>query len=967
MEYGDIYFKINRKGEDILCTLEENDFEENSLQIQSSATNGSGFNVGATVMKTMSLTLTRDGLIKMRNTGALRRKSKMTMIEYTSNAAVEKVIGEFYITDFTVGDYEASVIAYDIIVAFDKKLSMGDLIELRETRKTLKSWFSWCCDKCRDEYYNIIANLSPSHWDVNSDVLFKISEDSNIDTYRNCLEFIAGLVCSFIEVRFDYSDYTDGYVTPVKFSETVRDDIVIEPDKVLDYKQDVFECIISDINTSIGGFSYALPKLIYLAGYDGITISVYENPFLRGFVTEDMESLPQEAKTAFSNSYGKLVGVKFFGGSVELPQRNDIHLGDRIKVKRKVIPEVSSYDTMSSKPGDIATEVIESSILVTDESWEYRNRSVIKCNASSQNRNPSSAGLNKGNGYSPTKKTSTGGGNDERLTKVAKNLAKDWGYRSLYFSENLFVDGTGKKEYKKSIELGEIELTDIDILLSDIEVNIKLDATGNGIYEDLVYQYDTHSQILGVIGGVFSASTSVNCVIWLSFGSPQDEPILGESVYLFVKSYAVGIDTPVKVGSGRFIRWIPGTDEQNVTDEKLENLNRFVYVDDTPDNVIANTGSNSGIAYLNMKVSYGSGVGGYNYSIAFKDDFDKIRHNLGSLGITESNTINKDVFLTCTLGAEIRMNNGGTTYESKLERTRSLLSMLSNARISDQEVVDIVTDGIKNDILRDTLNDKINVYFSSLNRSVEDLYALLQSQTGSGESGDFQSQIDALDVRVKSIESALPGINHDLENLTLLTGTNTSDIALLKQSVTNLDTRVKKLEDGGATTPSTGGAIEVASYVNDSVIQVLDSVEPNVLYEGEIIVKKDTTPVLSITSTVSMSGGVGTGSQEYLELKVDYDGKEIQSSIKVGIPSYYCNANATLDLPQFSEDKRHSLKVTCTTHSCYGFIDKNALRLTILNATLPKPNNEFEYTVERFIIEPTSISFNEPVDTIATQ
>lgn len=967
MALGEIYFKVSRGKGDTLCTLEVGDYEENSLNIVASATGGQGFNIGSAVMKSMSLTLTRDGLIKMRDSGALRRKAKMSMYEDDGTTNVDKLLNAFYITDFTVSDYYAEITAYDIMVAFDKKLTMGDLIELRSTKRTPTNLVKWCCDKCRDDDYDINANLSPNHYDINKDILFRISDDSNIDTFRNCLEFVAGLIGSFIEVRFDVMDYTDGAVTPIKFSNTVRSDIEIEVDSVLGYTQDAFESIIARIETSIGGFDYSTANLIHDAKYDGIILSIYENPFLRGFVTEDMTALPQEAITAFNNSYGALQGMKFYGGSVEVPQRNDIQLGDRIKVKRKVIPEVSSQLSKSTTGGDIATEVVESSILVTDINWLYQNRSIIKCNASNQNRNTSSIGLNKGNGYIPTGGGGGGEiGKDLRIDEIADNLeenigiisgsfessARELGYR-VNINENQY---TYREDVKKLSESSKFDY----ITVNSTKFILDLCLVGDGMYTSMAnYISDVYNGVSGVSSvGVIGYASKVFAVgLRVEVFVSDDEEITDESTVISVGGAGFGTTEmnnklPYRNG-GKFLHgdvdnytdttYIYDKPNSNISYNNVEDISQpyqvnisqlkckpiymhiRYYLYDGPNKSIGKI-KNGGVAPFVIAPSL-------SYKINATQGAKYSKYAISDI----SNNTQLSLELYDDLAGYIKFtNNYYLDIDFANVQMYSLLSYNDNS-------VDIITNGIKDNSYAEYVYDYLTNSIKLINENIEELY---NDTDESDEPTDYQNQIDELSDRVSAVETS---VTSQGERITSVEG-----------QITSLDSRVSQLEQGGSSGGEGDGTIEVAEYLNDSAIEI-SSVGVSTVTEIDIVSKKDKTPVVQF----NMSASVSTSG--LLEFILSYNNKELKFKPKVYVSNQYELISFSVPLSQFSEDKRATLSITCNNGGASIISQANMLSITILNATLPKPNNEFEYEVNEFDISNTAVLFKGAGEVLQTE
>lgn len=390
-----------------MCTLYDEDFEENSLGVSGSALGSSGFNIGGATANQSSITITKEGLKKLKEHNALRRKARFDIVTYETpdNKVFNKYeLGSYYVTELEVGDYSADLVMYDGMICFDEKISEAGLAELRTNAKTISEWVTWTISMCSSPYYTVSKDDSSINTTMlNGGIAFKIAGDSRIDTYRNLLEFLSVLACGYFKINTQNKICFSSFVN-AKHTRSITSDVVSN------YTEDAYPSVIEKLETSLASFDYVKRADTLPADCDKLTIALYENPFLRSMVTKDDTGIPENVRTILDSIANKVVGIKLSGGSVNYTSSNGIlgNFGETVGVSRKVIPYGGEY----------ASETVDSEILVTDFNYEYKNGITLTCNASVSNVNPSSSGLNKGVGYTP----GGGSGFDDRLDEIANNI-----------------------------------------------------------------------------------------------------------------------------------------------------------------------------------------------------------------------------------------------------------------------------------------------------------------------------------------------------------------------------------------------------------------------------------------------------------------------------------------------------------------------------------------------------------------
>ena len=455
-----VYYQNN-----LMCTLYDEDFEENSLGVSGSALGSSGFNIGGATSNQASITITKEGLKKLKEKNALRRKARFDIVTYETpdNKVFNKYeLGSYYVTELEVGDYSADLVMYDGMICFDEKISEAGLAELRTNAKTISEWVTWTISMCSSPYYAISKDDSSINTSMlNGGIAFKIAGDSRIDTYRNLLEFLSVLACGYFKINTQNKIYFSSFVN-AKHTRSITSDAVSN------YTEDAYPSVIEKLETSLASFDYVKRADTLPADCDKLTIALYENPFLRSMVTKDDTDIPENVRNILDSIANKVVGIKLSGGSVNYTSSNGIlgNFGETIGVSRKVIPYGGEY----------ASETVDSEILVTDFNYEYKNGITLTCNASVSNVNPSSSGLNKGVGYTPGED-----GFDERLDEIADNLEKK-SVRVTATFEKSFYDIVQEARNNEEVfwTTGFIDLSELPAWASEntIKVNVnKLDIT----------------------------------------------------------------------------------------------------------------------------------------------------------------------------------------------------------------------------------------------------------------------------------------------------------------------------------------------------------------------------------------------------------------------------------------------------------------------------------------------------------
>lgn len=1009
MEENRTNIKVYYRNE-LLCTLYDEDFEENSLEVSGSALGSNGFNIGGATSNQSSLTLTKVGLKKMRENNALRRKARFDIetFEGINNSAGYKYnLGKFYVTELTVGDYSADLVLYDGMVSFDDTISEEDLKVIQTTENTIVGWVNWVMGKCSSPFYQITLDTNTINTDMpNGGILFKITGDSRIDTYRNMLELLSVLAGGYFKI----DRYGKLYYGNFKNIETGR---FINETVVTDYNEDAYPCFVRKLKTSVAGFDHAVGNTNVPEGHDELELAVYENPFLRSKVTEEDKYLPAEVQGIINTMSSTVVGKKLTGGSVSYMSGYGKlgHLSELIEVRRNVIP----YG------GESATQLLTSKLLVTDFTYQYKNSITLKCNASVANINPSSSGLNKGVGYAPSK-GGTYSGNDNRLDEIAGNITGEFSPMSVY-KRDTYVSLAKEANATRSVEKGKIRLPLGKIVLnSDIDETVamklvlNLDACASlflsfsNIFDEVLHHFDDNAKgRFGVSGGGgITAILSQDMYLGYTTDSSSLDNLLVKQLEITHKdnidisvigdNFADGLDNVVvykfngDVGrykspligykhmdnkyidqnlSSQLYGMQPysgeldiiykneGTDDENYIDEhncihkvylhKGENIIDyfitlyFPVLDLTVQNVI----EKSVAKFLSLSGNFTSS---WDYN---KDDDDNIGWTSWTGGLPPiSNSILS------------QLSNSVLTYNAKLS-IKLLEDEQKPVRYSIAEVPSTTVEKISCEINRKLSLEDIQNELYRLKDTIETLKALNADiiHTASVSISDTEINLDYY-------RNNIGNFIRNLEKEVISIKNNIGDIYNIKQTlevvlkdISELNERVKKLENSGIKPPApqeptTSGGVNVAYYYNSSLVGV--SQGKTEFAKLKLDLNNGVVPVLNVSANASV---VQNGT---LTFEVLLDGSKMPLNPKFLLSKTTEFISFSIPLLEISEGKLYDLSLLCSTEDSEVNFNPNDIAISVINAKLAKSATSFDEKVKPFTISSSNIKLSTITETIST-
>ena len=1012
MEDNRTNIKVYYRNE-LLCTLYDEDFEENSLEVSGSALGSNGFNIGGATSNQSSLTLTKVGLKKMRENNALRRKARLDIetFEGINNSAGYKYnLGKFYVTELTVGDYSADLVLYDGMVSFDDTISEEDLKVVQTTENTIVGWVNWVMGKCSSPFYQINLDTNTINADMpNGGILFKITDDSRIDTYRNMLELLSVLAGGYFKI----DRYGKLYYGNFKNIETGR---FINETVVTDYNEDAYPCFVRKLKTSVAGFDHAVGNTNVPEGHDELELAVYENPFLRSKVTEEDKYLPAEVQGIINTMSDPVVGKKLTGGSVSYMSGYGKlgHLSELIEVRRNVIP----YG------GESATQLLTSKLLVTDFTYQYKNSITLKCNASVANINPSSSGLNKGVGYSPTNKAY-----DNRLDEIANNLEEistritdtynnsffgvgedvvkntPLGFSLFWVSDPISISGGDYSKMYVDINsirlMSKLHIPDIkrigkelvgysellkyipDYSFSEFggyasfrRYHLDYDGLGGNPMELRCICYDNSNNIISTQS--VETHTDKEEDTYIS-GGAVEAPVLsdGDSALNFgqIKEY--------NDKSEDYLNRSPFNIE-NASKRKNIEFNVAIGTSYVRFGLYSFTSIAEG-AYSKAQDIFGVGVHFTcllrgTYSVNGKPtrcvaDWGSLELQDVPSAVARMEEINTEILKKSKFSVDIDI-----TAKSSISGDPLSLSRYEKTTVRNPNTVQIITDRIKGssteqDIeLINSVLDNLSSIVNNLVTSVsilegQNLYETVK-QIG-GTLVTVKDTLTKLEERVKALEGGTTpspepqppsDITEQLDKINKRIDSLSSTVALLSKlpdKVTEIEGRLDKLEGSSSPQePTTSGGINVAYYYNSSLVGV--SQGKTEFAKLKLDLNNGVVPVLNVSANASV---VQNGT---LTFEVLLDGSKMPLNPKFLLSKPTEFISFSLPFLEISEGKLYDLSLLCSTEDSEVNFNPNDIAISVINAKLAKSSTSFDEKVKPFTISSSNIKLSTITENIST-
>ena len=352
-----IYVSKGKNGS-TLCTLDNTDFIIQTMRLRGSSTSEQTISIGGVCASEFTMTLTRKGVNKLQSNNGLKKNYCLHVVQWNKvddgsqssespiyntdgslNTSGKCDLGYYYISRIKNSDYACEITAYDGMIRFDKAIGANVLKYMKKNKKTISGWLDYFCTKLNNSYFSFSYSVSPSI--VNSNLEVCISDDSEVDTYRQALGYISALACGFATFDNDGNLMIQTYNTDMSV-ESISDK------RLYDYDFNSYVSRVTSFSTSVAGFDFSLDFKGDKGGSEEIEIEVSENPFLRGLQKYDSDTLDSHIDTALINIANSILGVCFYGCNVNIVQRPYLDLGDMVDVQRVVINDDGSLSSVTT-------------------------------------------------------------------------------------------------------------------------------------------------------------------------------------------------------------------------------------------------------------------------------------------------------------------------------------------------------------------------------------------------------------------------------------------------------------------------------------------------------------------------------------------------------------------------------------------------------------------------------------------
>lgn len=331
----------------VLLELNTNDFELSTSKISDSSTSSNSFTIGGVSAGKFDITLTKSGVNKMISSNCLNKLYCLHVIQWnkvedinqsnydyslnndnTENTSGKCELGYYYIATVNNQDYNCNIGAYDGMLLFDTALGVEGLNYLKNNSKTIAEWVSYFCGFLNNEFYSFSSVISDDI--TNSTLKVCLSDDiTTVETYRQALGYLSVLACGFVMFN------TDGNLEIKTYSTVSNNTVGHKKLKSHSFDSNISE--VCSVETSVAGYPIKTSSAPLNSNATVISISLSENPFLRGIQPYGLDALSSDIINAMSNISNKLLGLVYFGASLSIFTRPYLDLGDMLSVVRVVV------------------------------------------------------------------------------------------------------------------------------------------------------------------------------------------------------------------------------------------------------------------------------------------------------------------------------------------------------------------------------------------------------------------------------------------------------------------------------------------------------------------------------------------------------------------------------------------------------------------------------------------------------
>lgn len=366
-----------------LTTLDNSDIVVDSFKVDWQSTSNNSFTVGGVCATKVNLTLNSEGIVKLRNVQAIAKGYCIKIDlwlktadpdqadedfsrnkDNTVNESGHVPLGYFHISGIKDSYYECELELYDGMLAFDKKISSNDIIELTQGSKVISDWLTLFCNSCSNDVYSLSLASGVASSIINNTTPIHLDKDNMPETYRDCIGYLSILAGGFAVIN-RYGELDIHF-----YSKETQ--LEIEDHHVLSFDTDINLYRTAKVNITVAGktlrptnFAYSKPGVIDAEIYLG------NNPFLDALQPKNNTlDLVIEIKLMVLNILGKIAPLVYFGGSFEIPNRPELDCGDLLTLKPKVLNLQDDYLQDKEFPY----------VLLSSHSWSFQGWSNIVSN-----------------------------------------------------------------------------------------------------------------------------------------------------------------------------------------------------------------------------------------------------------------------------------------------------------------------------------------------------------------------------------------------------------------------------------------------------------------------------------------------------------------------------------------------------------------------------------------------------------
>lgn len=352
-----VYVSKGKNG-NVLCTLDNTDFIIQTMRLRGSSTSEQTISIGGVCSTEFTMTLTKNGVDKLQSNNSLKKNYCLHVVQWnkvddenqSSESPIYNVdgslntsgrcdLGYYYISKIKNSDYDCEITAYDGMVRFDKAIGAKVLKYMKKNKKTISDWLDYFCTKLNNSYFSFSYSVSSKI--VNDNLEVYISDDSEVDTYRQALGYLSALACGFATFTNNGDLIIQTYNTDISV-ESINDK------RLYDYDFDSYVSKVTSFSSSVAGFDFSLNYTGDKGSSEEIEIEVSENPFLRGLQKYNSDTLDSRIDTALTNIATSILGVCFYGCDVDVVQRPYLDLGDMVDVQRVVVNDDGSLSSINT-------------------------------------------------------------------------------------------------------------------------------------------------------------------------------------------------------------------------------------------------------------------------------------------------------------------------------------------------------------------------------------------------------------------------------------------------------------------------------------------------------------------------------------------------------------------------------------------------------------------------------------------